>query len=125
MKIFAGVLAASALLVLAPAVEAQNKGGGPKGVPNTYGYVPHQKTGGNHPGGHSSVYGHKKNAPGGGSYYSGGGSGGGHVHGPGCGHPCSSCKPPEKKKQVYRCFPPGHCKSINEGYYGPPGQRGR
>ena len=112
MKMFAGVLVASALLVLAPAgAGAQSKGGGPKGKPNYSGYVPHQKTGGNHPGGHSSVYGHKKNA---GSY-----SGGGHVHN-GChGHPA---------KPVARCFPPGHCKSINDRkspYYGPPGQRGR
>ena len=123
MKMIAGALGAAALLMLAPAVEAQSKGGGPKGVPNSYGYVPHQKTGGNHPGGHSSTYGHKKNAPGG--YSSGGSSSGGHhAHGPGCGHTCSSCgKPPEKK--VYRCFPPGHCKSINQGYYGPPGQQDR
>ena len=105
MKILAGVTGAAALLLLAPAVEAQSKGGGPKGVPNSYGYVKHQKTGGNHPGGHSSVTGHKKNA---GTSYAG------HVHN-GChGHP---------KKPVARCFPPGHCKSINEGYYGPPGQR--
>ncbi|HEX8569117.1 MAG TPA: hypothetical protein VF699_04230 [Caulobacteraceae bacterium] len=104
MKMIAGVLAASAMLVLAPA----GAGAQPKGTPNYYGYVPHQKTGGNHPGGHSSVYGHKKNA---GSY-----SGGGHVHN-GChGHP---------QKPVARCFPPGHCKSINKGYYGPPGQKGR
>ena len=122
MKIYAGVMSAAALLLLAPAVEAAGKGGGPKGVPNYYGPVAHQKTGGNHPGGHSSTYGHKKNAPGGG-YQSGGGSGS-HVHGPGCGHTCSSCGNPPPKK-VYRCFPPGHCKSINEGYYGPPGQKGR
>ena len=125
MKIIAGVAGAAALLMLAPTVVAQSKGGGPKGVRNYNGYVPHQKTGGNHPGGHSSTYGHKKNAPGG--SYAGGGSSGEHVHNSSCGHTCTSCGNPPPKK-VYRCFPPGHCKSINDqpkGYYGPPGQKGR
>ena len=117
MKIFAGVLAATALLAFTPAVQAQPY------TPNYRGYVPHQKTGGNHPGGHSSVTGHKKK--GGGSSYSGGPSGGGtHVHTGSCGHTCYSCEKP-KPKPVARCFPPGHCKSINQGYYGPPGQKGR
>ena len=110
MKIHIGLMAAAAMIAFAPAAVAQ------KGVPNSYGYVKHQKTGGNHPGGHSSVTGHKKNA---GTYSSGytGASGGGHTHTPGCGHYTPK---PEPKK---RCFPPGHCKSINQGYYGPPGQR--
>jgi hypothetical protein len=107
MKILAGVVAVSALLMVGPAMANGSKGG-PKGTPNYYGYVPHWKTGGNHPGGHSSVYGHRNNA--------GSSSSGGHVHN-GChGH---------AKKPVARCFPPGHCKSINQGYYGPPGQKGR
>ena len=113
MKIFAGVLASCALLAFVPAVQAQ-----PKGTPNYYGYVGHQKTGANHPGGHSSVTGHKKNGSGS-AYYSYGGSSGGSGT---CGHTCGS-KP--KPKKVYTCFPPGHCKSINKGYYGPPGQKGR
>ena len=117
MKIFAGVLASCALLAFVPAVQAQ-----PKGTPNYYGYVGHQKTGGNHPGGHSSVTGHKKYGGG----YSGGGNSDGetHVHTSACGHTCYSCEKP-KPQPVARCFPPGHCKSINQGYYGPPGQKGR
>jgi len=99
--------ALAALVLAAPAAMAQSTGG-PKGTPNYYGYVPHQKTGGDHPGGHSSIYGHKKNPR--------TGAPGGHVHN-GChGQP---------KKPVAQCFPRGHCKSINQGYYGPPGQKGR
>ena len=127
MKIVVGLLAAGALLVGAPAAYA-----GPKGTPNYYGYVPHQKTGGNHPGGHSSVTGHKKNGSGS-PYYSYGGYSGGSGskgstgsksydgHDGYDGHD----KGKSKYKKPATCFPPGHCKSINQGYYGPPGQRGR
>ena len=107
-----GAVAASLMLTLAPASALAQKG-----VPNYYGPVDHQKTGTtNHPGGHSSVYGHKKNAGSGGYYQSGGYS---------SGSSCGKCGSKPKPKPVLRCFPPGHCKSINQGYYGPPGQKGR
>ena len=119
MKLIVAGLAAAGLLLGGVAAQAA-----PKGTPNYYGYVPHQKTGGDHPGGHSSVTGHKKNGGsaaygagyGGGGGYDGGGHHGGYDGGDGKGG---------KGKKVATCFPPGHCKSINEGYYGPPGQRGK
>ena len=104
-KTLAALAAAAALVCAGSAAQAQ---GGPKGVPNTFGYVPHQKTGGDHPGGHSSIYGHRNNDR--------SGMSGGHVH-----NGCHGQAP----KPVAQCFPRGHCKSINQGYYGPPGQKGR
>ena len=111
MKILAGALGAVALLLAGPIASAQ---------------VTHQKTGtAYHPGGHSWNNGHRNSGKGVPVYGYQGSGGGSHVHHAGCGHSCSSCKP--KPQPVARCFPPGHCKSINSNprYYGPPGQKGR
>ena len=116
MKLVIVGIAAAGILAGVTSVEAK-----PKGTPNYYGYVPHQKTGGDHPGGHSSVTGHKKNgggSVGGGSNDNGGPGYNDHDYGGGY-------DDHKGKKKAATCFPPGHCKSINEGYYGPPGQRGR
>ena len=110
MRLLTAAFAAGALLVAVPAA-AQ---------------VTHQKTGtAYHPGGHSWNNGHKKSGKGVPVYGYTGSGGANHVHTSACGHKCYSCKP--KPKPVARCFPPGHCKSINESprYYGPPGQKGR
>ena len=113
MKRLAGVIAVSAALALGSAATAQTV---------------HQKTGtSQHPGGHSWNNGHKNSGKGVPVYgYSGGSSGGGSQYG------CKSgCSQPKKKVVIGRCFPPGHCKSINQvdskghRYYGPPGQKGR